>query len=79
MPALIPAPSSHCPDWAEALLNGQAASPALFQQAAARILDGAVGQGANDFKIELARRAIARALAQAVAATPQSQSDKRIA
>jgi len=64
---------------AEALLNGQAASPALFQQAATRILDGAVGQGENDFKIELARRAIARALAQAVAGTPQSQSDKRIA
>lgn len=64
---------------AEALLNGQAASPELFQQAATRILDGAVGQGENDFKIELARRAIARALAQAVAGTPQSQSDKRIA
>jgi xanthine dehydrogenase YagS FAD-binding subunit len=64
---------------AEALLNGQSASPELFGQAAARMLDGAVGQGANDFKIELARRAIARALAQAVAATPQSQSDKRIA
>ena len=64
---------------AEALLNGQAASPELFDQAAARILDGAVGQGTNDFKIELARRAIARALAQAVAGKPQSQTDKRIA
>jgi xanthine dehydrogenase YagS FAD-binding subunit len=63
---------------AEAMLNGQAASPELFHQAAARILEGAVGQGTNDFKIELARRAIARALAQAVAGTPQSQSDKRI-
>ena len=41
-------------------------------------LDGAVGQGTNDFKIELARRAIARALAQAVAGTPQSHTDKRI-
>lgn len=64
---------------AEALLNGQAASPELFDQAAARILDGAMGQGTNDFKIELARRAIARALAQAVAGKPQSQTDKRIA
>ena len=63
---------------AEALLNGQAASKELFHQAAVRILDGAVGQGTNDFKIELARRAIARALAQAVAGTPQSQTDKRI-
>lgn len=64
---------------AEALLNGQVASPELFDRAAARILDGAVGQGTNDFKIELARRAIARALAQAVASKPQSQTDKRIA
>ena len=64
---------------AEALLNGQAASPELFHQAAVRILDGAVGQGTNDFKIELARRAIARALAQAVAGKPQSHTDKRIA
>jgi xanthine dehydrogenase YagS FAD-binding subunit len=64
---------------AEALLNGQSASPELFQQAASRILDGAVGQGGNDFKIELARRAIARALAQAVAGKPQSHIDKRIA
>jgi len=63
---------------AEALLNGQTASKELFHQAAVRILDGAVGQGTNDFKIELARRAIARALAQAVAGTPQSQTDKRI-
>jgi len=54
------------------------ASKELFHQAAVRILDGAVGQGTNDFKIELARRAIARALAQAVAGTPQSQTDKRI-
>ncbi|MES2740053.1 MAG: xanthine dehydrogenase family protein subunit M [Pseudomonadota bacterium] len=63
---------------AEALLNGQAASTELFHQTAALLLRGAVGQGNNDFKIELARRAIARALAQAVAGTPQSQSDKRI-
>ena len=32
----------------------------------------------NDFKIELARRAIVRALSQAAAGTPQAQTDKRI-
>ncbi len=37
------------------------------------------GHGENDFKIGLARRAIVRALAQAANATPQSQTDKRIA
>lgn len=64
---------------AEALLNQRSASPELFGQVAARLLDGAVGQGDNAFKIELARRAIARALTQAAAGRPQSQSDKRIA
>jgi xanthine dehydrogenase YagS FAD-binding subunit len=64
---------------AEALLRGAAPSPELFGQVAERILEGAVGQGANDFKIELARRAIVRALKQAAAGRPQSQSDKRIA
>ncbi|MGA8695820.1 MAG: xanthine dehydrogenase family protein subunit M, partial [Xanthobacteraceae bacterium] len=34
--------------------------------------------GHNDFKIELARRAIVRALSQAASATPQSQTDKRV-
>ena len=37
------------------------------------------GLGHNNFKIELARRAIVRALKQAAAGTPQSQSDKRVA
>ena len=32
----------------------------------------------NAFKIEFARRAIVRALSQAAAGTPQSQTDKRI-
>ncbi len=36
------------------------------------------GFGHNDFKIELARRAIVRALTQAARGTPQSQADKRI-
>jgi len=64
---------------AEALLNGAAPSDALFRQVAERITEGAVGQGANDFKIELARRAIARTLRQAAAGKPQSHTDKRIA
>lgn len=64
---------------AEAMLNGAAPSEALFRQVAERITEGAVGQGGNDFKIELARRAITRALKQAAAGRPQSQTDKRIA
>jgi len=64
---------------AEALLNGAAPSDALFRQVAERVTAGAVGQGANDFKIELARRAIARTLRQAAAGKPQSHTDKRIA
>ncbi len=64
---------------AEALLESRAPEPALFAQVADRTLQGARGHGGNDFKIELARRAIPRALAQAAAGTPQSITDKRIA
>jgi xanthine dehydrogenase YagS FAD-binding subunit len=64
---------------AEALLRGGAPERALFDQVAARMLEGAVGLGDNDFKIELARRAIVRALGQAASGRPQSQTDKRIA
>jgi xanthine dehydrogenase YagS FAD-binding subunit len=64
---------------AEALLRGAAPVPDLFRQVAERLIEGAVGQGGNDFKIALARRAIARALRQAAEGRPQSQSDKRIA
>jgi xanthine dehydrogenase YagS FAD-binding subunit len=64
---------------AEALLCGAAPSRPLFRQVAERLIAGAVGQGANDFKIELARRAIVRALQQAADGRPQSPSDKRIA
>ena len=38
-----------------------------------------IGRGDNDFKIGLARKAIVRALGQAAAGTPQSQTDKRVA
>ena len=47
-------------------------------QVADFILRDAKGQGDNDFKIELARRAIVRALEQAAAGTPQDQADKSI-
>ena len=50
-----------------------------FEEAAELLLVGAQGQGGNDFKIPLARKAIVRALNQAAAGTPQSQTDKRIA
>jgi xanthine dehydrogenase YagS FAD-binding subunit len=50
-----------------------------FRRAAETVLRDARGFGHNDFKIELARRSIVRALAQASRGTPQSQADKRIA
>ena len=41
-------------------------------------MEGAAGQGHNDFKIGLASQAIVRALQQAAAGTPQGVADKRI-
>ena len=63
---------------AEALLLGRPASREAFQTAADHILADAKGRGANDFKVELAHRAIMRALRQAAAGTPQVQSVKRV-
>lgn len=63
---------------AEAVLAGATAERALFAKVADRILAGAKGFEHNQFKIDLARRAIVRALTQAAAGTPQFQSDKRI-
>jgi xanthine dehydrogenase YagS FAD-binding subunit len=63
---------------AEAALRGQAASHATFRHAADLLLRDAKGFAHNAFKIDLARRAIIRTLAQAAAATPQSQSAKKI-
>jgi xanthine dehydrogenase YagS FAD-binding subunit len=63
---------------AEAALRGKAATEATFEQAAGVLLREAKGFGHNDFKIDLARRAIVRALTQAARGTPQSQSDKKI-
>lgn len=64
---------------AEARLVGHEPSPTIFQAAADVLIEGAQGHGGNDFKIELARRAIVRALQQAADGTPQSQTDKRVA
>jgi xanthine dehydrogenase YagS FAD-binding subunit len=63
---------------AEAALRGQAANAASFARAADALLRGAKGYAHNAFKIELARRAVIRALTQAARGTPQSQSDKKI-
>jgi xanthine dehydrogenase YagS FAD-binding subunit len=64
---------------AEVALTGEAAGEAAFRQAADIVLRDARGFGHNNFKIELARRAIVRALTQAARGTPQSQSNKKIA
>ena len=63
---------------AEAVLRGQPANEASFGRAADLLLRDAKGFEHNEFKIDLARRVILRALRQAAAGTPQSQSDKRI-
>src|SRR5713101_7019023 len=63
---------------AEARLEGAPATRENFVRAAETVLRDARGFGHNDFKIELARRGILRALAQAARGTPQSQADERI-
>lgn len=64
---------------AEETLIGSKPSEQKFADCADRLLEGALGRGANNFKIDLAKRAIIRALTQAAARTPQSQVDKKIA
>ncbi|MEZ0305773.1 MAG: xanthine dehydrogenase family protein subunit M [Hyphomicrobiaceae bacterium] len=63
---------------AEATLRGQQANEQAFTRAADTVLRNAKGYAHNTFKIELARRAIVRALSQAARGTPQSQSNKKI-
>ncbi len=63
---------------AEAALRGQPARRETFARAAEIVLREARGFRHNAFKIELARRAIPRALTQAAQGTPQSQSDKKV-
>jgi xanthine dehydrogenase YagS FAD-binding subunit len=64
---------------AEEALRGQAPNEMSFARAAELLLRGARGYSHNSFKIELARRAIIRTLAQAARGAPQSQSNKKIA
>lgn len=51
---------------AEAMLQGKPATREHFQKVAEAYLEGAKGYGHNDFKIELAKRAIVRSLEQAL-------------
>jgi xanthine dehydrogenase YagS FAD-binding subunit len=63
---------------AEAMLRGQPAAADRFAAVADHILKDSKGYEDNAFKIDLAKRAIIRALSQAATGTPQSQTDKRI-
>jgi xanthine dehydrogenase YagS FAD-binding subunit len=63
---------------AEAALRGRPPGQGAFAEAADMVLRDAKGYAHNAFKIDLARRAIVRALTQAARGTPQSQSSKKI-
>ncbi len=63
---------------AEAMLAGKLPTAPNFGLAADRILADARSHEHNAFKIELARRAVVRALQQAADATPQHATEKRI-
>jgi xanthine dehydrogenase YagS FAD-binding subunit len=63
---------------AEAALRGQKPEDSAFTHAANIVLRDAKGFEHNAFKIDLARRVIVRALTQAAAGAPQSQSEKKI-
>ena len=63
---------------AEAALRRQAANQVTFARAADLLLRDAKGLEHNNFKIDLPRRAIVRALTSAAAGTPQPQSNKKI-
>lgn len=55
---------------AEEALAGAAPDREAFERAAARAVEGAKGQGGNDFKVELARRTVVRAFLLAARGTP---------
>jgi xanthine dehydrogenase YagS FAD-binding subunit len=61
---------------AEQWLHGKVPDEPAFSACAEAVLRDAKGCGHNDFKIELARRTIVRALRQAAAGMPQDQADK---
>jgi len=56
---------------AETMLAGERPGGEAFRKAAAAALEGATPSGDNGFKIELARRLVARALSLAAAGTPK--------
>jgi xanthine dehydrogenase YagS FAD-binding subunit len=60
------------------MLHGRAADETTFLSAADLLLRDAKGFSHNAFKIDLARRAIVRALTQAAKGTPQIQPNKKI-
>ncbi|MBV9457809.1 MAG: xanthine dehydrogenase family protein subunit M [Bradyrhizobium sp.] len=60
----------------EEWLRGKVPDESTFAECAGSTLRGARGYGQNEFKIELARRTIIRALRQAAAGMPQDQADK---
>jgi xanthine dehydrogenase YagS FAD-binding subunit len=57
---------------AESTLQGKTATKDNFRNAAEVLLEGAKGFGHNDFKIELAKRAVVRTLSQAARMERQS-------
>ncbi|WCE03869.1 xanthine dehydrogenase family protein subunit M [Pseudoxanthomonas sp. JBR18] len=59
---------------AEQALIGGAPSATAFEGLAEAVLDGARGQGQNDFKLTMARRAVVRALELAHAGTVRNRS-----
>ncbi len=61
---------------AEALLEGARPDADRFRQVADALLDGARGQGHNDFKIRLARNTIVRALETAVQGTVTNTGER---
>jgi xanthine dehydrogenase YagS FAD-binding subunit len=60
----------------ETWMRGKVPDEETFAYCADHLLREARGAGENNFKIELARRTIVRALRQAAAGTPQDQSNK---
>lgn len=60
----------------EEWMRGKSPDQQTFVYCAQALLCDAKGAGQNNFKVELARRTIIRALRQAAAATPQDQSNK---
>jgi xanthine dehydrogenase YagS FAD-binding subunit len=62
---------------AENLLNGKPATRENFRAAAEALLRGAKGYGHNDFKIELAKRAIVRAMTQAAGSAAAAAAEGR--